>query len=222
MKIELKTYELKKEFLPLLNISCRVWDRRKEELLNWFKDYFDFEIIDNKKPFKILIKEIYGEYQPLPRKTYDVQKLTKEKIEDYKNFTIQALGTEFRPNSRCKIARDAIDMFGEDKYGHTSEAAVVRRYVKKPFDEYGETNDNKVWVNCITYKPLSEEHKAIWLSILAQEHIGADEAACAFYRAAQGEDISKEKGYFKKAIARFKDQYGYTPIMVKEWRVKTE
>ena len=63
---------------------------------------------------------------------------------------------------------------------------------------------------------------ADWRKILREEHIGEEEASNAFYRQAEGEDVSKEIGYFKKARKRFEDKYNDVPILVKEWRLKEE
>lgn len=100
--------------------------------------------------------------------------------------------------------------------------AVVRRYIKEPFNKYGETNDTQVWVYYSTYKPLDVDTVADWRKILREEHIGEEEASNAFYRQAEGEDVSKEIGYFKKARKRFEDKYNDVPILVKEWRLKEE
>lgn len=89
-------YNLKQEFFKELNISESQYVRRKEELLNWLKEFYNYELIEG-KPLRILIKDIYGEYKSLPRKTYDTQtrlKLSEEKNKDYNLFTIAELGTE--------------------------------------------------------------------------------------------------------------------------------
>ena len=64
-------YSLKKEFAPMLGIPNNQIDRRKEELYEWLKNFFVFELLDG-VPIRIHIKEIIGEYQPLPRKKYTV------------------------------------------------------------------------------------------------------------------------------------------------------
>ena len=44
--------------------------------------------------------------------------LTNEKKQKYDEFTKFSLSVEYRPNSKSKIARDAINNFGRAKYGH--------------------------------------------------------------------------------------------------------
>ena len=51
-----KIYEVKKEFLPLLNVTMHQWERRKEDLLEWWEEFFNYEII-GKSPIMIKINE---------------------------------------------------------------------------------------------------------------------------------------------------------------------
>lgn len=216
---ENQEYLFKKEFCKELNIPNNQCDRRKEELLEWLTNFYDYNFTSG-KPDKIYIKEVLGEYKPLPRKSPKQDELTRQKIEDYEIFTIASLNpTEFVPNSMTKIAREAIDEFGYDKYGHYSSRSVAQRYIKEPFKKHAETNDHYVWVYFSTYEPLDEEVLSDWIHILSEEHISEAEAANAFYRGAEGEDISKEISYYKKAKERFTNKYNDIPIRVREWKL---
>lgn len=216
-----KVYNFKNEFCKELKIPMNQAERKLDELLKWLNEFFDYEFIVG-KPNKIIINEIYGEYQPLPRKLPNQDKLNKEKIEKYTAFTIASLGTEYKPNSKMRVAREAIDSFGEKDFNHTNIKAVAKRYVKEPFDKYGETNNIKIWVYYSTYTPLENNILEDWRNILKEENIAETEAANAFYRQAEGEDISKELGYYQKAKNRFKEKYGDIPILVKNWKLKNE
>ena len=210
-------YLFKEEFCRELKIPQNQYNRRQDELLIWLSNFYDFEILKG-CPIRIHVREQLGEYQPMPRKIPKQDELTATKIKDYEEFTIAALGTEYKPNSKSKIARDAINAFGYEKYSHISQKAVTERYIKKPFDTYGETNGNQIWVWYSTYEPLSEEVLNDWRNIMAEEHISEREAANAFYKQEQGQDISKEKGYYKKAQDRFAEKYGDIAVLVKEWK----
>lgn len=215
-------YILKKEFGPMLNIPNNQLDRRKEELYEWLKNFFEYEIIQG-CPIRIHIKAIIGEYQPLPSKKYDNsqrEKIVKEAKEDYSDYTIAALGTEFKPNSKSKIARDAINDFGYERYNHTNTEWIARKYIKEPFDNHAETNNKSVWVYYSDYTLIDDETLAEWRDIMSEEHISEQEAANAFYRQEQGQDVTKEKRYYKNAVARFKEKYGDIPVLVKEWKNK--
>lgn len=217
--IEKKIYFFN-DFCKLLNIPSYQKDRRKQDLLAWLKEFFDYNILGG-KPLRIEILEQYGEYKPLPRKIAGYT--LEEKLKDYEAFTIAALGTEYKPNSKSKIAREAICSFGEEKYGHTSTEGVTRRFVKPAFGKYGETNDIHVWVWYTTYEPIDKKALQAWRKILKEEHIAEEEAANAFYKQQQGEDITKERKAFEYARIRFEAEYGEKPpILVKEWRANLE
>lgn len=209
-------YKLKEEFCSELGIPQNQYDRRQKELFSWLENFYDFDIIKG-RPLRIHIKEVIGKYQPMPRK---VPELTEEKKKDYSEYTIAALGTEYKPNSKTKVARDAIYSFGWKKYHHTSCEAVARRYIKKPFEEYGETNNQYYWVWYSSYEKIDEKTELKWRSILYQEEIAEDEASNAFYKAAEGEDITEEINRYRQAQKRMIDEYGDFPVRVKEWKMK--
>lgn len=64
-----KTYQFKNEFCKELGISNYNVDRRKSDLLEWLKNFYDYELV-GKSPICIVINDIIGEYQPLPKKNY--------------------------------------------------------------------------------------------------------------------------------------------------------
>lgn len=209
-------YDFKKEFWVALGIKKSQWDSRRKDLLEWLSNFYDFELIEG-HPIRIFIKDIYGTYQPLPRKNVFT---TAQKQADYETFTIAALGTEFKPNSKAKTSREAISAFGKEKYGHDNVEGVSRRFVGPAFDRYGECNNVRRWVWYSTYEPLDQQTLERWRIIMEEEHISEREAANAFYRHAEGEDISKEKGYFKAARDRFVTEFGDYAILVADWRLK--
>lgn len=219
--IECKVYKFN-DFCNELNITRSQKERRFQDLIDWLENFYDYEFIPGGKgaAHNILIKEIYGEYQPLPRKAPKQEVLTAEKLKDYETYTIAALGPEFKPNSKTKIARDAIDEFGKKKYHHTNAEAVLKRYIKKPFDEYGETNSKWCWVWYSTYEVLNKEIELKWRQILREEEIAEDEASNAFYNLAEGEDITFELNKYQRAKSRMLIEYADFPVRVREWKAK--
>lgn len=65
--IECKVYNLA-ELKNALYISKRQWEEHKEELLDWLKLYFDYEIQVKGHTYQFNIKEQYNEYKAMPRK----------------------------------------------------------------------------------------------------------------------------------------------------------
>lgn len=218
--MERKVYLLKQEFFKMLNINESQYKRRKEELMEWLKEFYDYEILDE-KPIKICIKEVYGEYKALPHKKYDAQaraEFTKQKHDDYNDFTLAALTEEWKPNSKRKIARDAIMDFGNSRYGHTDSVGIARNYVGPIMDQYGIKTKETYWVWYDTYEVVDDETLEDWRHILEEAHISERDAANAFYRQEQGEDISEEKRYYKEARNIFKEKYGSFLVQVSKWK----
>lgn len=97
------------------------------------------------------------------------------------------------------MARDAINDFGYETYHHTNVEAVAKRFIREPFKTYGESDNKKVWVWYSNYEKIDNNILEEWRDILREEHIAEEEAANAFYRQEQGEDVSVEKAYYKTA-----------------------
>ena len=73
------TYVFKAEFCTGLGISKYQMDRRKKDLLIWLTNFYDYTIIPG-SPERIKINEVFGDYEPMPRKVTD---RTYEKQKDY-------------------------------------------------------------------------------------------------------------------------------------------
>lgn len=215
--IEKKIYLLKEEFWVALNIPKSQWERRKDDLLQWWLNFFDYEILDG-RPLRIEIKEVYGEYQPLPRKISITN--MEEKMGDYERFAIASLGTEFKPNSKSKVAREAIASFGFEKYQHTSHEAVAKRFIKPAFDKYGECDNHYQWVWYNSYIPMTEEEVEAFRQILRNEQVSEQEVLNAFYCSESDDAILEKKQCFRKAIQKAKEQFGDFGIRVPNWRLR--
>jgi hypothetical protein len=74
--LETGIYKFKEEFCVKLNIPMNQANRRQEELLLWLTNFFDYEYLPG-NPIRIHIKEVIGEYQPLPRKAPNQNKLNE-------------------------------------------------------------------------------------------------------------------------------------------------
>jgi hypothetical protein len=187
--------------------------------MDWLTEFYDYEILEG-KPIRIQINEVYGDYKPLPRKSYNKEERAKQKQEDYSNYVKLHLHKEFTPESKAHMSRKAIMDFGMDRYNHISDEAVAKRYVGPAMEKYGEKSDNYYWVYYDTYKKMSQKDLDAWFTILNHNQIGEQEAANAFYRQEQGEDVTKEKNAFKAALKEFKEKYHSIPVKVPEWRLK--
>ena len=219
---ENKVYEVKKEFLPLLNVTANQWKERKDDLLEWWKDFFDYEITFA-KPITIRINEIYNqEYQPLPRKNVYT---TAEKRADYAAATIAILsesGKEYKPITKAYVARKATNSFGLVKYGHTSEEGVAHNYIKPSFDKYAENSGEKVWCWSTDCVPLTEVELERWKEILYEVHLTEEEIQKVGIKALQKENIDKELSAYEKALMSMKSSFKGVPVYMDCWRTNEE
>lgn len=215
---ENQVYDLKNEFFKECGITDYQFRYRKDDLFEWIKNFYEYELLAG-KPLRIHIKTVYGEYRELPRKLNSTE-YTEQKREDYKAYALSTLDKEFKPNSKAKVARDAMGDFGYKKYGHTYVPGITRNYITPVFNEYAECNGIYRWVWYKTYEPLTEEQIQEWRKIMTEERISEEHAANAFYRQEQGEDISKEKEYFQNAKTRLKAKFGDIAIRVADWKLK--
>lgn len=216
-----KTYNFKTEFCPALGITKYQIDRRKDDLLIWLSNFYDYIFISG-RPERIEIHDIYGEYQPMPRKVAALSQLTQEKKEYYANYVKNHFSLDFAPNSKMRMSRNAINAGGYEKFGHLNPKTVAYTYIKEPFERYGENDNTYIWAFYSTYKPLDQKSSDRWHAILQREHIDEEQAANAFYRSAQGEDVSQEQSYYKKALEAFEEEFNDIPVRVQNWRLKRE
>lgn len=209
------------DFCNELKITKYQRENRLNDLLEWLRNFYDYDFIrGNRTPHYIIIKDIYGDYQPLPRKNVDT---TKQKQEEIKTFVrTQHLTSEFQLTSKVRAAREYIEEEGYGKYGLTNDKYVASTYVKEVFDIYAEADGNYVWAWYSSYTAIPEHILADWSAIRREERIHDDAAASAFYKMAQGEDIGTEMSRYERALARFREKYGDTPVYVESWRLKQE
>lgn len=200
----------------LAGLTAKHWERRHDEVMIYLNEFMNVtERCDKKRYYYDIEGEVPESIPKMPRKSNMAQK-----IADYTEYTIAALGTEFKPNSKVRIAQDAIDDFSYEKYGHYCKQTVARRFVGPVMDEKGEKSKDMYWVDYNTYEIITDEQLIRLKELFKQERITEKEMANAFIKSQQGEDISQESTSFQRAISLFKDEFGFTPIKVYQWRVK--
>lgn len=209
------TEELKKE----LNIPLKQWNTRREELLNYFHLFFNYEIIveGRSKFYKII--EIYEDYEPLPRK-----KKTTEIASFYKEKTHEIV--EKQPlNTGSNIARMIINE--DNKYNHAELTAT--RYVR-PIVKNDYVKDSYQW--CFMdytnnkYDALTEEELDYLRECFANSstkdkildetmlHIDAYLNNIIDKQELCNAIVNKSLNSYKLAMDRFKEKYGKRPMAV--------
>lgn len=152
--LELKKYSTE-EIKKALGISKRQWDERRIELLEYWKFFFDYEIINEGTKTFYLIKEQYGEYEPLPRK------LKCKEIEQYYCAETKEIIKECPWNTGSNVARNIIAN-DRNKYKHSQDTMsgytckVIRNNFLPPLCE---TQWMQLSTDKLHYLPLTEDQE---------------------------------------------------------------
>ena len=234
----------RKEFgLQILGETSHVVTRRKQDLLEWLKNFFSYTFIKTSYADKIIIHEIYAEYEKIPKKKQDISKrLEKRKAkEDYlEDFIIK---TFFKEKSAIEqhltynyIARSITNEEILNIFGPITLRTLARSYVKPVLKKIAEFIPPKDWVWFEKYEKIDEETRMAWIKTLREEEDKADEKMREMMRYinlcedAWMDDISgftqnkkvKKDNFYKKAIDRFKFEYGDFPVQSYRWVLKEE
>lgn len=212
MYIECKSYNLT-ELKTVLKISKRQWEDRKEELLEYLKLFFDYEITMNGRGYNIVIKQQYSDYEPLPRKTK-----IPEIIKFYEDEVDHIL--QYKPrNTGSNLAREIVNHNNKHNHKEGTAANYIRPHLKKNY-----TVSDKEWceidyLNC-QYNPITSEQLK-YLNKLFEKYLNSKEVANVIADAESGY-ISKEeaynnlKGNYNNAMDAFYQEYGFRPYKAGE------
>ena len=219
--IENTTYSLR-ELLEILHITRDSWKKRRQEYLDWFNCFFDYEITTQGKNTIFTIKEIFGDYEPLPRKKKSI-----EVKEYYKQETSKIVKQE-PTNTGSNIARNIVA--ASNKYDHKEGTASV--YVRSILKE-GYKVDGKVWCkrtpDGLHYEPIEEEHLQYLNECITKQFKDdkVQEYAVEMYTDYEAGLISKNDfneamGFmtgtaFTSAMDRFILKYHYRPVKIPVW-----
>lgn len=201
-------------------LDRNIWNRRHDDILDHLRDFMNIEErqTDTGRFYYVVDEDsLPEEIPPLPRKNN-----AQDKRIDYEEYTLRNMTREYQINTKVNIARGAIREFGREKYGHRSENAVAARYVGPVMDEKCQRSSDMFWVNSETYEIMDVEQVGIFFKFLRKHHITEQQAANAFYKQAQGEDISVELNSYKSALEEFYETCHYIPIKVYKWKIKPE
>lgn len=220
-----KTYLLVKEFLPLVHISSSTFKRRKDEILDWWAEQFEYELGKQGKTVTITVDLEYNfiNYKRLPRSTQAWEEKQAEKMKDYEEFIKRSIPAEGKLTSKAREARLAIDDFSLEKYGHYNDKKIALRYTGPAMEKLCTKSSKGAWVDYETYEPLPEDVLKIWREILKKNYIDEERAANAWYRERNGEDTTAEKNAYKASMDEFKKIMKCSaPIYVAEWELNNK
>lgn len=204
------------------NLDRKWWNTKHDLLLEHLSLFMDIQEIQEANGYYTY--EIEGELPdtipPVPRKG---EKEKQERMKAYEDF-VRSQFSDFMPrfSSQAKVARDALNDFGQRAYGHNNAKSVAALYVKPAFAKLlEEVPDSDRWVWYKTYEPLDKDVLQRWLDILKEEHITEKQQAKAFRDSFAGLDISKAYSYYANAIQRFRAEFHDYTIKVPQYLLKT-
>lgn len=219
--LETKVYTTQ-ELLNTLNISTASWKRRKEEYLDWFKAFFDYDLTIQGEKRIYIIKEIFGEYEPLPRKKKSVE------VKAYYAQETSRIVKEEPTNTGANIARNIVAK--KNKYNHKEGTASV--YVRDILKGSYQVS-NKTWckrtADGLHYEPITEEQLTYLNECITQQfqddaiqnqtvELYTDYEAGILTRQEFNERLGAMAGTtFLSAMDLFVIKYGFRPMKIPMW-----
>lgn len=210
--IECKIYSLT-ELKKILKISKRQWEERKEEVLDYMKIFFDYEITLKGRSYQFNIKEQYCEYEPLPRKTKspEIQAFYAQETDHIVQYK--------KRNTGSNIAREIVSK--NNKYNHAISTAThyICPYLKKNY-EVGEREWCEINYENFSYDKISEE-QLVFLNNQFKKYFDSEIIANAIADQEAGyttkeEAYEKLKAHYNDAMNAFKNKYGFRPYKAGE------
>lgn len=217
-----KKYTLQ-EIKDMHGISKKIWDTRREEVLEYLKGFYEYEIVQTGRTKYFICEEVFDEnYIPMPRKN------KKQEIEKFYEEKTKEIIEDSPRNTGMNIARTIV--FGPDNvYEHAETTAC--RYVRPVINENYDRTDYQ-WCkfdeDTRDYIPLTEEQ----IQFLSEAYLGRKEvdkqrAVDTFMKLADrvyNKEMTKKQmcaaigkmtlTAYETAVKAFKEKYGFRPIAV--------
>ena len=218
------------EMMERLGVGESTWSHNKNELLDNFKLYYEYEVIyEGRSTFYHILKKL-GDYEPLPRKN------AKQKHEMiYEDEIIEVVKTDKMQTAKnvARIIQDdeLIKQFGYKWGTHYEYTRLgLRRLFGTEKNQNGKIGGilNKEWCgldhDTNAYFKIPDIQYEEFMKMIRKEQQDTIEAEAEFYSNYQSGLISYTElnkyvgelsfGAFLSAQMEFKDVYGYRPIKV--------
>ena len=207
----------------ILGISERAWRERKEEILEHFKNFFDYEIRKEGRNINFYLKTQYIEYEPL-RKKKDI-----EKIKAHYEQEIREIIAVKPYNTSANMGRNIVAM-GHNLYEHQAEtvSGYLRPMVKEKFTPPIPT---KAWMkstpNHLDYEPLTEEELTFLYGLFErnshESRVKRQVELFAEYRSGYIDETELKSELFndtartyESLMSEFKRKFGFRPQLIKK------
>ena len=230
-----KEYTFKEEFCQnILKESPYTAERKTKLLLEWFNNFFEYTFIKS-SPNKIIIHDIYQEYEKLPRKQYDV-KSRKERREQreaiIEKYLLEEVFTN-RNDEEIYLSYSRIGQKLKPLIPNISEKTIAYSYVKPVLNKIAKFIPPKDWTWFYSYEPLTKDEVREWKDLfksIFKKNI--DEYAELYLDKIGDEDYityagsvleDKMHSYYEKALSLWKSKHnGDFPVKLYRWVLREE
>ena len=222
-----------KEIISFLGVSENVWKRKKEQLLQHFGNYYEYEVIYRGRNIDYHILNKIKDYEQIPKKSTKRDKIYKESI-------LEVIA-EDNIQTAMNVSRIIKDNDSIKKYNHKDSTVYeyTRVNMRNMFGvkvNQGGTNgliERKVWCKLIEeynyYAEMSDEDIAELYNLFSTAKESAKEIELEIFCDYQNGLITKDDMYkqigesgfrcFAEARKTFYKRYGYYPIKVPVYEI---
>lgn len=203
------------EVQKLLQISVDTWKRRKEEILIFLSEYWDYSIETVGRAVFYCVHEELSPLPPLPRKTS-----SNEKKQFYTEQTDKVV-QKYPLNTGANITRSILKT--DNRYNHSERTGA--NYVRPILRENYHLSEERVWCqldyNNNIYKPITPEQES-FLKSMFKIYLSDDKTA-EIMAAQEAGYITKDEVFdvlhsnYNDAINRFIEKYGFRPLKIGEY-----
>lgn len=219
--LECKKYSIL-ELRQELNIPENQWRKRRADLLLWFNNFFDYEIVKEGRENYFVIKDIYEEYISLTRnakKASSIVNKYEQEVESIMNYADYTNGSA--------VGRKIVKKHRQPRGHKVGTAQKWSRTILKAHYSVME----KAWCVYLSedktdFRVLTEEELELWKEVLNRHSEDTNQAAALDSEYEEGEitkeeyleKVSAERGKrFKNAHMEYRDLTGLWPVFVPKW-----
>lgn len=223
--IEIKEYTTT-EFRKITGVTKHHWETEKDSFLNYCRQYFEFDCYKKGRAYCYNITNIIQEWKP-----YCGKKDMEAMLKFYKEETYRIVKAQPR-NTGSNVAR-ILEKEDNNPFNHA--LGTMTNYVRPSLKSQFEQDDiDKAWCELVgdIYEPLTDEQLGYLYEDCFEEapfnkqdllNKMGDLAAGTLSREEVGDVmISYLKSPFEACMQKFKEKYGFRPIMVPLWYEKVQ
>lgn len=204
----------------LFKVSPKTFTNKKQEYLEYLKEFYQFDIQGR----KIILKK---ELKPFQTRMQSRKQTTIKNTSIYRDLTHKIIN--YKPlNSGSNIARE---IYGNPLRPFDHEEGTIARYVRGVLKEDFEVMDKqwcKINYDINTYQPLSVEERCFLIELFRETDLSKkimDITADFKCGNISRKEFQEQVGFvaeskYNRVMDAFKKKFGFRPYKVPNWREK--